>query len=486
MITKVKAKYVVGYDGSDHVVLLDGEVVYENETILYVGKSYEGAVDETIDAGNAVVCPGFIDLNALGDIDHDIIHLEAYPEVIKSLRPSEEYFRKGPHELMSAEDEAFKSLYAYTQLIMSGVTTAMPITSTYYKGWAETYEEAVAAVQNAARVGLRLYTSPSYQCGLGVSKGDGSYGVCYDEQKGKEGLECAIEFVKKFDGMYNGLIRGCLEPERIETQTEQVLLETKDAAERLNCPIKLHAAQGKVEYDLIHERTGKSSIGYLNDIHFLSKRVGIPHCHITAGTRWGRDEDGDDLTLLQETGTTVIHCPVIIGRSGGYLDSFAKYRRRGINVVLGTDTFPPDFFQNIRTASMFSRMVEGNAVGSTYADIYRAATLGAAQYLGRDDLGRLCKGAKADMIVVDLDSLHMGPIDDPIRTMFMAGNRTDIKMSIINGRIVMKDQKVLGVDTDELKERGQIYYDKMKLGYMERDGFHLPAEEIFRPSYRTW
>ena len=286
--------------------------------------------------------------------------------------------------------------------------------------------------------------------------------------------------------MYNGLIRGCLEPERIETQTEQVLLETKDAAERLNCPIKLHAAQGKVEYDLIHERTGKSSIGYLNDIHFLSKRVGIPHCHITAGTRWGRDEDGDDLTLLQETGTTVIHCPVIIGRSGGYLDSFAKYRRRGINVVLGTDTFPPDFFQNIRTASMFSRMVEGNAVGSTYADIYRAATLGAAQYLGRDDLGRLCKGAKADMIVVDLDSLHMGPIDDPIRTMFMAGNRTDIKMSIINGRIVMKDQKVLGVDTDELKERGQIYYDKMKLGYMERDGFHLPAEEIFRPSYRTW
>ena len=110
MITKVKAKYVVGYDGSDHVVLLDGEVVYENETILYVGKSYEGAVDETIDAGNAVVCPVFIDLNALGDIDHDIIHLEAYPEVIKSLRPSEENFRKGPHELMSVEGEAFKSL----------------------------------------------------------------------------------------------------------------------------------------------------------------------------------------------------------------------------------------------------------------------------------------------------------------------------------------------------------------------------------------
>ena len=252
----------------------------------------------------------------------------------------------------------------------------------------------------------------------------------------------------------------------------------------LGCPIKLHAAQGKAEYDLIHARTGKSTLRYLYDLGFLGRNVGIPHCHVAAGTRWGRDEDGDDLAILSETGTTVIHCPIIIGRSGGYLDSFASYRRRNINIAIGTDTFPPDFFQNIRTASMYSRMVERSAKGSTYADIYRAVTLGGAQFLGRSDLGRLCQGAKADMIVVDMDSIHMGPIDDPVRTMFMAGSRTDIKMSIIGGRVVMKDQKIIGLDMEELKEKGQRYYDKMKLGYLERDGFHLPEEEIFRTSYK--
>lgn len=133
MITKIKGRYVIGFTGEDHEIITDGEVVYEGNSILYVGKHYEGPVDHTEDVGNGVIMPGFIDLNALGDIDHDIIHREVYRSLKSSLNPSQEYFRKGTHELMTPEDEAFKSLYAYVQLIRNGVTTAMPITSTYYK-----------------------------------------------------------------------------------------------------------------------------------------------------------------------------------------------------------------------------------------------------------------------------------------------------------------------------------------------------------------
>ena len=132
MIKKIKGKYVIGYDGNDHIIITNGEVVYDNDKIVYVGKSYEGKVDETTDVGNSVISPGFIDLNALGDIDHDIIHKEASSEVRKSLYPSEKYYDAGTKEIMTAEEEAFKSLYAYTHLIMNGVTTAMPISSVYY------------------------------------------------------------------------------------------------------------------------------------------------------------------------------------------------------------------------------------------------------------------------------------------------------------------------------------------------------------------
>jgi 5-methylthioadenosine/S-adenosylhomocysteine deaminase len=482
--TKIKGRFIIGFDGKDHVIIKNGEVVYENDTIIYVGHDYDGEVDEVIDSGNSVVSPGFIDLNALGDIDHDLVHLEANAELGKSLLWSEEYYNKGYHEVMTPEEEAFKSLYAYTQLIMHGVTTGMPITSVFYKRWAETYEELEAAVHHAGKLGFRMYLGPSYQSGMRVVKPNGEIEVYWNEKEGEEGLNRAVEFVKNFDGAYNGLIRGMLAPERIETQTPESLINTKKYAEELGCPVRLHAAQGAYEYNEIHRRHGKTPIRFLYDLGFLGPKTAIPHAHFVAGYSGAEIGEGDDLELLKETGTTVIHCPLVIGRHGSALETFAKYKRRGINMAIGTDTFPPDFFQNIRSASMISRMLERDVKDSTYADLFRAATLGGANFFGRDDLGRLSPGAKADIIVIDLDGFHMGTVEDPIRTMFTCGSGRDVKMSIINGRIVMKDRIIPGVDLEEIRIKGQKYFDKMKLGYLERDYQHLPQDELFKPSFR--
>lgn len=485
MKTKVTAKYVIGYDGDDHVIIRDGEVVYENDTILFVGHDFPGEVDEVIHAGNAVVSPGFIDLNALGDIDHDIVHLEAPAARQKNLLWSEAYYKKGYHEVMTPEEEAFKSLYAYSQLILNGVTSAMPITSVFYKRWAETYEELAAAVGHAGRLGLRMYMGPSYQSGMRVVKPSGEIEVLWNEAEGQAGLERAVQFVKEFDGAHNGLIRGMLAPERIETQTPENLIQTKRYSEELGCPIRLHAAQGSFEYNEMHRRHNKSPIRFLYDLGFLGKRTAIPHAHFVPGYSEAKIGEGDDLALLQETQTTVIHCPLVIGRHGSSLESFARYKRRGINMAIGTDTFPPDFIQNIRTASMLSRLQEGDVADSTYADVYRAATLGGARFLGRDDLGRLAPGAKADMIAIDLDGFHMGTVEDPIRTMIMSGSGRDVKLSIIGGRTVMKDRLIPGLDLEEVKAYGQRYFDKMRMGYVERDYQQLGEEELFAPSFRV-
>ncbi|GED69548.1 ethylammeline chlorohydrolase [Brevibacillus reuszeri] len=485
MKKKITAKYVIGFDGEDHVIIRDGEVVYENDTILFVGHDYAGEVDEVIDAGNAVVSPGFIDLNALGDIDHDVVHLEASVGRNKNLLWSEDYYRKGYHEVMTPEEEAFKSLFAYSQLILNGVTTAMPITSVFYKRWAETYEELAAAADHAGKLGLRMYMGPSYQSGMRVVKANGEIEVLWNEAEGQAGLERAVQFVKDFDGAHNGLIRGMLAPERIETQTPENLVNTKRYSDELGCPIRLHAAQGAYEYNEMYRRHNKSPVQFLHSIGFLGQKTAIPHAHFIPGYSEATIGEGDDLALLQETGTTVIHCPLVIGRHGSALESFARYKRHGINIAIGTDTFPPDFIQNIRTASMFSRLQEGDVADSSYADIYRAATLGGARFLGRDDLGRLAPGAKADIIAIDLDGFHLGTIDDPIRSLIMSGSGRDVKLSIIAGRIVMKDRELPGVDLEEVKAKGQRYFDKMRLGYVERDYQQLGAEELFTPSFRV-
>ncbi|WZL72544.1 amidohydrolase family protein [Clostridiaceae bacterium 35-E11] len=485
MKTKIKSKFVIGFDGQDHVIFKDGEVVFEKDTIVFVGHDYEGQVDKTIEAGNAVVSPGFIDLNALGDIDHDIIHMEADALRQKNLLWSKEYYEKGYHEVMAAEEEGFKSLYAYTQLIMHGVTTAMPITSVFYKKWAETYQELEAAVHHAGKLGLRMYMGPSYQSGIRVVKPNGEIEVCWNEKEGEEGLKRAVEFVQNFDGAYEGLIHGMLAPERIETQTPQNLINTKRFSEELGCPVRLHAAQGLYEYNEIHRRHHKTPIRFLYDLGFLGHRTAIPHADYVTGYSRVDKGEGDDLELLQETETTVIHCPLVIGRHGSALETFAKYKRRGINLAIGTDTFPPDFFQNIRTASMISRILENDVKDSTYADVFRSATLGGAKFLGREDLGRLTVGAKADIIIIDLDGFHIGPVEDPIRTMMMCASGRDVKMSIINGRIVMENRIIPNIDLEEIRIKGQKYFNKMRLGYIERDYQHLLEKELFQSSFHV-
>lgn len=484
MKTKVKGRYVIGFDGRDHVILENAEVVFENDTIIFVGKKYFEEVDEMIDAGNAVISPGFIDLNALGDIDHDILHLEADSTIQKNLLWSERYVENGHHEIMSAEEEAFKSLYAYSQLILHGVTTAMPITSVFYKRWAETYEELAAAANHAGSLGLRIYLGPSYQSGIRVVTADGKIKLYWDEEAGREGLDRAVKFVEEFDGAFNGLVRGMLAPERIECQTAESLTRTKYYSDKLGVPIKLHAAQGNFEYHTIVEKYGVTPIRYLYDLGFLGPNTGIPHAHFIAGYSEAESGNGDDLALLLETNTTVIHCPLIIGRHQAALESFAKYKRAGINLALGTDTFPPDIFQNIRTGSMLSRFIEKDVKDSSYADLFRAATIGGATFLGRNDLGRLAVGAKADIIAVDLDGFHMGAIDDPIRTMIASGSGRDVKLSIINGRVVMKDQRIPNLDLDEIKLKGQRYFNKMRKGYLERDYQQLQETELFPPSFK--
>ena len=483
MKTLLTAEFVIGFDGEDHVIIENGQVVYEDDTIIYVGKNYQGDYDDKIDAGRSVISPGFIDLNALGDIDHDILHIEA-GEKGKNLMWSEDYFDEGPRRFMNQSEEAFKSLYAYTQLILNGVTTAMPITSVLYKKWAETYEELVAAVHNAGNLGLRMYMGPSYQSGMKVVDQDGKIKVRWKKEKGQAGLEQAVRFIKEFDGAYDNLIRGMLAPERIETQTTENLVNTKKYSEELNCPIRLHAAQSAFDYNEIQNRHGKTPISYLNEIGFLGENVSIPHAHFVDSYSQIDSESDQDLSILSETGTTVIHCPLIINRHCSPLESFAGYEKRGINMATGTDTFPPDFFQVIRNASIVSRIVEHNVEGSRFADIFRAATIGGADYLNRDDLGRLCPGAKADIIIIDLEGIHMGSVEDPIRTMFMSGSGRDVKTSIINGEIVMKDRQIDGINIDSLKEKERKYFKKLKNSYVERDYQKLGADKLYDPSFR--
>jgi len=133
--------------------------------------------------------------------------------------------------------------------------------------------------------------------------------------------------------------------------------------------------------------------------------------------------------------------------------------------------------------SNVGKHAEGDQSSSTAADFFRAATLGGAQALGRGDLGRLAAGAKADITVVDLGALHAGPIDDPIRMMLYNTNGASVRTVIINGRTVMADRRIPGVDEVAMRERAQRFFEQYKRSYTNRDYLHRTPDDLFPPSF---
>jgi 8-oxoguanine deaminase len=493
MKTKITGRFVIGYQGGyqggpsggDHVVYRDGEVVYEDDRVVFVGHRYPGPVDVVIEAGDAVVGPGFLDLNAVADIDHGILDTWPSPELMTGHVWSEDYFHNRRHEVFSADDERFNRRYALAHLLLNGITTAMPIAAETYREWCETEEQFADVVDIAGELGLRMYLGPAYRSGINVMKADGSRDVAWNEALGVEGLRQAVSFVKRFDGAHNGRIRGAFLPCRIETVTLDIMRQTKQHADELGCPIKLHAAQGLPELALIRQWYGKNSIELLGEIGFLGPKTGIPHVFFIGGRNGVEMSGADEFALLRDTGTTVIHCPIPAARHARSMDTFDGYREGGINIALGTDMFPPDIIRAMDYATNMAKQRSGSQTAGAAADMYRAATLNGAKMLGRDDLGRLAPGSKADITIVDLSTLRTGPIDDPIRTMVMNANGAHVKTVIVDGRTVVENGAIPGLDVDAMRRRAQAYFETYKASYSERDYLRRPTDVLFPPSFKT-
>ena len=153
---------------------------------------------------------------------------------------------------------------------------------------------------------------------------------------------------------------------------------------------------------------------------------------------------------MADRGAHVAHCAVVYVRRGKILGSFSRYREMGINVPLGTDTFPQDMIEEMRWTALACKWSDRNANHGTAREVFNAATLDGARALGRDDIGRLAPGAKADMVIVDFDRLHIGPVDDPIKTLVYAASGSDIDTVIVDGRVVVEAGGYPGVDESDL------------------------------------
>lgn len=177
-------------------------------------------------------------------------------------------------------------------------------------------------------------------------------------------------------------------PCRIETLTPELLAATADAARQRGALVRLHALQGDFERDWILERYGCTPLELIRAQGLLDDRLIIPHgVFLDVNPRvWG--EDRGDLATLVDAGVSIVHCPLTNARYGSELETFGRYRDAGLNISLGTDSFPPDLIRGIDTGVSVAKVQNRSLAAGDLAGYIEAATLGGATALHRPDLGR--------------------------------------------------------------------------------------------------
>jgi cytosine/adenosine deaminase-related metal-dependent hydrolase len=259
-----------------------------------------------------------------------------------------------------------------------------------------------------------------------------------------------VTFAAENDGAHHGRVRCMLYPAQLDTCSVELLKATRRAADENGLRISLHAAMNMIEFHRILREHGRTSLQLLHEIGFLRHDVLLGHCVFHAHHSWAHYPYVDDLKLLADSGASVAHAPYKYAKMGIMLESFERYRQLGINIALGTDTFPEDLISEMRLAGLMCRFAEGSfRVGSAH-DVFDAATLGGARALGRDDIGRLRPGACADIVLVDLRGPHFGAVRDPIKSLVEYGSGSDIDSVIVDGRWLIEGRRALAVDEPAL------------------------------------
>jgi 5-methylthioadenosine/S-adenosylhomocysteine deaminase len=467
------ADWLVGWDkaAGTHVYRRNVDLAFVGDTITAIGvvPPSPGAIE--IDGRGFLIMPGFVDVHA---------HPSSEP-LLKGLTDevgSRQLYMSSLYEylpLFEADDAGRRACneVALCELMQSGVTTVCDL-SAARDDWLDTLGES----------GIRAYAAPMFRSGRWFTPNGHDVQYDWNEKAGIDGLDRALRVIERARQHPSGRLDGVLYPAQVDTCTEALLRDSAAASRERRLPLQIHAAQSVVEFQEMMRRHGKTPIEWLGDIGVLGPNAIIGHAIFLDHHSWLHWPTRNDLSRLADTGTTVAHCPTVFSRRGITLENFGNYRAAGVNLGIGTDTFPHNFVEELRTASILARASAGSAQATNAADLFHAATIGGARAFGRDDIGRLALGAKADFVMVDITHPAMRPLYDPIRSLIYSAGERAVRHVFVDGRQVVRDGKTLAFDYADASARLELAQRRAIEKVPLHDWGGRAAAEIMSPTFR--
>ncbi|EKT64409.1 amidohydrolase [Providencia alcalifaciens] len=413
-------------------VIENGTVVIDKNKIVAVGgpeltKQYTAKKQLNVDGD--IVMPGLINTHthasmtvfrSLADDVPDRLHRYIFP--LESKMVSREMVRVGAN-------------LANVEMLKGGVTTYVDM---YY------FEDEVA--KTVDKIGMRAILGES------VIK----FPVA-DAQNADEGIAYAVNFINQYKD--HPRITPAFAPHAPYTNTTEHLQKISKLSQELDVPVMIHLAETDREQEEIAKRTGgKSPVQYMADIGALNSKVIAAHAIMV---------NDSDIDLLKQYDVGVAHNVSANTKSAKGVAPVTAMLAKGVRVGLGTD--------GPMSSNTLTTMNELNLVGKIHKlenkdraamppiTVVELATKGSAKAIHMEDkLGSLEAGKLADIIVVDTKSPNMVPMYSPYAALVYGANASNVRHSIVDGSLLMKDRKVLTVDESAIVKEALQFADQVR------------------------
>jgi 5-methylthioadenosine/S-adenosylhomocysteine deaminase len=210
-----------------------------------------------------------------------------------------------------------------------------------------------------------------------------------------------------------------------------------------------HFLENKAEAKQLKEKFGQRATTFLRDIGLLDDRFIAFH---------GVLMDEEDIRLFADHGCKVVHNPESNMKLASGVAPVSTMLEHGIVVGLGTDGCASnnnlDMFEEMDTAAKLEKSARLDPTVMSARTVIRMATCNGAKTLGLDSLvGTLEAGKKADLCIIDMNRPHLTPLYNEYSHLVYAVNGADVDTVLINGKVVMRDRKLLTIDEDEAMGR---------------------------------
>lgn len=418
----------------DRRVIEDSAIVIRGDRIEFVGKRSElgtrGRGARVVNATGKVIIPGLINT-------HTHVPMALFRGIADDLDLQEwltEFIF--PAEAKNV-DEAFVragTRLGLAEMIRGGTTTYCDM---YY------FEDAIA--DETKKAGMRGV--------LGETVLDFP---APDNKTWEAGLAYTERFIRKWQN--DALIVPAIAPHAPYTVSEDHLTQARAMSDRLKAPLVIHLAEANTETEFIQQKHhGKRPIEFVESIGFLTSRTIAAHV-IQANDK--------ELDILKNRGVGVAHNPQSNMKLAAGTAPVPSMLRKDIPVGLGTDGAASNndlsMWEEMDTAAKLHKLVSGDPKTLSAEQAFEMATIRGARALHLEDMiGSIEVGKRADIAIVDLDSLNQTPMFNIYSHLVYATKAANVRTVIINGRIVMLDRRLLTLNENAIKIDANTYRRKI-------------------------